>query len=81
VAPKALKIVVVPGFLYENVKDEIAVVHQNPLGAVITLDAERQLARSLHSKMNLVTDGLILANVRAGTNKEIIGEAGDFAKV
>ena len=31
--------------------------------------------------MNLVTDGLILADVGAGTDDEVIGEAGNLAKI
>ena len=45
VAPEALEVVELAGFVEEDVDDEVAVVEQHPLGGVEALDPERLAAR------------------------------------
>ena len=59
-------------------ENEVAVVHEDPLGAVVTFNTQWQFTGSFHPQMNLVTYGLILADVGAGTDNEVIGEAGNL---
>ena len=67
--------------LGEDVHDKIDIIQQHPLGAVITLDIVRIMAIALEAQLDVVGDGLDLPRVGAGTDQEIIGEAGDFSQV
>ena len=44
VAPEAFQVVIGAGFLGKDVHEVVAVVHQHPLGVIVTFDAERTLA-------------------------------------
>jgi hypothetical protein len=79
VPPQPLQVVVAAGSIEEYVDDEVAVVHQDPFGVVVSLHIDRQIAPLLESEVNLIGDGLILADVRSSTDDEMIGEAGDIA--
>jgi hypothetical protein len=61
--------------------DEIAVIHQNPFGVLITLDTDRFLPVLLQLLGDGVADRLDLALVRAGRDNEVVGERGYFPKV
>lgn len=79
--PEAFEIVVGAGGFREDMDDEIAVIHENPLGGIIAFDARRQLAGRLQLFSDLVCDGVGLAGVGNRADDEEIGEGGDLAKV
>jgi hypothetical protein len=60
---------------------KIAVVHQDPLGVLVALDAEGPLADLNEVFPNGIADRLNLAGVRSVTNDETVGEGSDLAKV
>jgi hypothetical protein len=79
VPPQALQVVIAAGSIQKDVNDEVAVVHQDPFGVLVTLHTDRQITPLLQPEVNFVGDCLILADVGACTDDEMIGEAGDFA--
>ena len=61
---------------------QVAVIGQHPLGLVVTLDADGQLAGALlQLKADFVADGLNLAGVGACGDDEEIGEGSDAGEV
>jgi hypothetical protein len=81
VPPESFEVVVTSGPVEKNMNNEVAVVHQDPLGVLVSLDTDRQVAALLEPEMDLIGNGLVLPGVGAGTNYEMIGEAGDFTQV
>jgi hypothetical protein len=81
VPPQPFEIVVASGSVEENVDNEIAVIHQDPLGVVISFDTDGQVAALLEPEMDFIGDRLILADVGAGTDDEMVGEAGDITQI
>jgi len=79
VSPEPLEIVVGTGFLEKDMDDEVAVVHQDPLGVLIPFHADRQIPAVLELEVNFVRNGLVLPDIRTGADDEIIGEGCDFA--
>jgi hypothetical protein len=63
------------------VDDEIAIILEDPLGVVVPLNADRHLAPVLQLEVNFVTDRLVLPGVVSRADEEVIGEAGDLAKI
>jgi hypothetical protein len=63
------------------VHQEIAVVAEDPLALLITLNAGRQLPVFLELYPDLVGNRLNLARVRARADDEVIGERGDPGEV
>ena len=74
--PEALEIVQAAGFFLEDVDDEVAEVHQHPLGVVVPLQMEWQVPSPLKLGGNLVADGLGLARVCRGADDEVVGKGG-----
>lgn len=60
---------------------EIAVVHQNPLGIAVAFDAGWALALFLELFANFIGDRLRLPRVSSGADEEKIGEGGLFAQI
>jgi hypothetical protein len=63
------------------VDDEIAVIDQNPLSAIVSLHAHRPPTGFFQLLTNFVADSLSLPLVGTGTNQEEIGEGCDFAEI
>jgi len=60
---------------------KVAVVHENPLGILVTLDAQRALADINEVLPDGIADGLDLAGVRSVADDETVGEGCDLAEV
>jgi hypothetical protein len=56
------------------VDDEIAVIHQYPLGSVVALKTDRQLAHFLELFPDLVGDGMRLPRICNRADDEEIGK-------
>lgn len=61
--PKPLEIVIGAGGLGEDVYDEIAVVHQNPLCGIVPFDTDGKLAALLHLFRDFIADRVPLARI------------------
>lgn len=81
VPPEALQVIVRSCRLRENVDDEVAVIDQNPFGALITLDADRPPAGFFHAFSNLIANCLPLPGIAGRADYKVVGERGDFAEV
>ena len=79
--PEALEIVEEPGFFLEDMYDEVAEVHQYPLGVVVPLYTERQVPSPLELEGNLVANGLGLARVGRRADDEEVGEGSPFTQI
>ena len=53
---------------------EIAVIAQNPFAVGIAFYRNGELTALFHLKLDLITDGLILAGVGTAANDEVVGE-------
>ena len=54
---------------------EIAVIHQDPFGVIVTFQTDRQFAYLLQPQLDLSTDRLMLPGVRPVADDEIVREA------
>lgn len=63
VTPEALELVISPGGFGKDMDEEIAVIHQNPFGGIVALDADRKLAGLLQLLFDFVADGAALARI------------------
>jgi hypothetical protein len=63
------------------VNEKIAVVHQYPLGVLVSLDAGRALANVDQPFPDRVADGLYLPGVCSVTNDKEVGERRDLTKI
>ena len=70
VAPKALEGVKLAGFLIENINDDVAVIHQHPVGGGIALDPSGFYA--------VVVTELEVDFVRKGLDVAFVAGGGDY---
>src|SRR5712692_8273283 len=61
VAPKTLEIVIGAGARREDVNQEVAIIHQDPLRVFVAFDADREVAVLLQLEADLIGDSLDLA--------------------
>ena len=74
VTPQVLEVVVGAGLVHEDVDQEVAVVHQDPVGVVHALDLVGQAAAGLlHLALHLVDDRLDLTGVAPVGHDEGVG--------
>ena len=80
-APQALQIIITSCFVQKHVNDKIAVIEQNPLSVVVSLNAYGKFTCVLDLQVDFVGNCLILTDVRARTDDEVVGETRDFTQV
>src|SRR6202021_3603918 len=76
-APEPFEIVVLPGALAENVRDEIAVVEQNPFAARLSFAMRQTDSVGLEPLLNSLADRLNLRLAIARAEQEIFGKRAD----
>src|SRR6185295_14773862 len=70
VAPQPIQIIVSARLFTENVDHQVAIVHQHPLGIVISLHARRPLPLGLKGGLDFVGNGLELLWIIAATDEK-----------
>ena len=81
IAPQPLERVELARLRREDVDDEVEVVHQDPLGAVVALDVRRPHLRGAQRLLDGVGDRLHLPRVLSGAQHEEVGERRRVAQV
>src|SRR5664279_1809158 len=75
VEPEVLEVVELAGFVQEDVHQELAVVHQDPVGVGEPLHPKRRpAAQPLHLQLHLVDDGPDLAGRATAGDHEGVGD-------
>jgi hypothetical protein len=81
VTPEAFEVIVFARFFREDVHQKIAVIHQDPFGVLVALDAERTFTDIEEVLPDSVADGLDLTGIRSVADDETVGEGRDLAEV
>ena len=81
VTPEALEGIEPAGLLLEDVDDQVAVVEQHPLGAVVALDVQRTHPLAAQPLLDRVGDRLHLALAGAAADQEVVGEVAHLLEV
>jgi hypothetical protein len=79
--PEPFEVVVGTGRLRQNMNHKIPIIHQNPIGGVISFNADRQFTDSFQPLSDLIGNSVPLPLVRHRAYKEKIREGGDGAEV
>ena len=73
-SPEPFEVIELTRLLREDVRDEVAVVQQNPFAVRLALDAQRPDAAFLEGLHDALGDGLVLTGGLPRAEKEMIGE-------
>lgn len=60
---------------------EVAVIHQNPIGLFVAFRADREFAECFKLAVNFVAYGLTLPGIACGTDDKEVSEGGDLSQV
>jgi hypothetical protein len=81
VTPEPFEIIVFARLFREDVHQKIAVIHEDPFGVLVALDAERTFTDSDEVLPDGIADGLDLTGIRSVADDEAVGEGSDLAEV
>ncbi len=81
VTPEALEGIEPAGLFLKDVDDQVAIVEQHPLGAVVALDVQRAHLLAAQPLLHRVGDRLHLALAGAAADQEVVGEVAHLLEV
>jgi len=81
VLPQAFERVELPVLILQDVNDDVAVVHQDPVGVGEALPGTALGPGSVHGLIDRIDDGVDVAVVRPGGQQEDVGESQSLGDV
>ncbi len=79
--PEPFQIVVGARRFRENVNNEVAIIHQHPIGGVKPFQAYWKLSYLLQLFGDLIRNGMSLARIARRTYDEVVGKRRNLAQV
>src|SRR5438132_5624500 len=79
--PQSFEIIKAPRLFIENMKDEIAIVNQDPFRRLVAFDAGGACAAALQLLYNFIAVRLHLTLIRTRGDHKKISEAGNSAQI